>query len=304
MKRLLITALASLSLTASAGELVPIVWPFATGANQANFIRVIVEQANKEQSKYTFYYDNKPGAGGTIAARYVQDHKGIAILSSSSSYWIRPEFYPNESYKTSDFKPVMIECVGQPYSLVSAKYKSLEEIRKEKILNIGVILGSLTEANAREVQTLLPDTKLNFIPFNGTLVSTQEMIAGRLDLNIDLPAELKQWTDLGTVHVIGASGTKSYPGLPTWDSQGIKGFGGLVSNYQMVVSDKVNEKTRKELHAILRRAATDVVDLPVLYERDRCTGVSMDYKETNATYEKWSAYWPKKLQGLLKVNNE
>jgi tripartite-type tricarboxylate transporter receptor subunit TctC len=304
MKRLLAILLATLALSANAGQLVPIVWPFATGANQANFIRVIVEQANKEQNKYTFYYDNKPGAGGTIAARYVEDYKGIAILSSSSSYWIRPEFYPNESYKTSDFKPVLIECTGQPYSLVSAKYKSLEEIRKEKILNIGVILGSLTEANAREVQTLLPDTKLNFIPFNGTLVSTQEMIAGRLDLNIDLPAELKQWTDLDTVHVIGASGTKSYPGLPTWDSQGIKGFGGLVSNYQMVVSAKVDEPTRLELHKILRKAANNSAKLPALYDRDRCTGANMDYKETTAIYSKWSEYWPRKLQVLKKVNNE
>jgi tripartite-type tricarboxylate transporter receptor subunit TctC len=303
MKKLLAIIIATISLSAVAGQPVPIVWPFATGANQANFIRVIVEQANKEQNKYTFYYDNKPGAGGTVAARYIQNYKGIAILSSSSSYWVRPEFYPNESYSTADFKPVMIECTGQPYSVVSVKYKSLEEIRKEKFLNIGVILGSLTEANARELQTLLPNTQLNFIPFNGTLISTQEMLAGRLDLNIDLPAELKQWTDTGSVYVIGASGTREYPGLPTWYGQGIKGFGGLVSNYQMVVAGSVDEKTRKELHEILRKAANDSVELPALYDRDRCAAANMNFTETNTLYEKWSKYWSAKLQTLKKIND-
>ena len=304
MKKLLAVLLATLSLSAFAGKIIPIVWPAATGAAQANYIRVIIDQANKDQDKYTFIYDNKPGAGGTVAAKYVEAYNGIALLSYSSSYFIRPVFYPNESFNTADFKPVLIECTGQPYSIVSVKYKSLEEIRREKDLTIGVLLGSLTEANARELQTLLPNTHLTFVGYNGTTQSTQEVMAGRLDLNVDLPSELKPWVDAGKITVLGASGTKEYPGLPTWNSKGIKGFSDLVSNYQMVVhGSKVDEPTRQELHEILRKAARTAPGLQELYDSDRCTRADVDLKTTDALYAKWSKYWPDKLSNLKQVGN-
>lgn len=300
MKKLFVAFLATLSFSAFAGQPVPIVWPFGTGSAQANFIRVIVEQANKEQTKYTFYYDNKPGAGGTVAARYVQDYKGIAILSSSSSFWVRPQFYPNESYKNSDFVPVLIECTGQPYSITSKKYHNIEALRQQKNLNIGLILGSLTEANARQLQKVLPDTQLNFIGYQSTTQPALDLQSGVLDLTVELPAEVEQWINTRQVFVIGASGTVDYPGIRTWYSQGIKGFEGLVSNYQMVVSNKTDPATVKELHTILSSAAKNAPGLQDLYDRDRCVRSTRNLKQTNELYSQWLKYWPDKLQSLKK----
>jgi len=297
MKKIIAIALAFISLSVRAGQVVPIVWPAATGSAPANYIRVIIDQANKDQTKYTFVYDNKVGAGGTIAAKHVLSYNGISILSYSSSYFIRPVFYPTD-YNIADFKPVLIECTGQPFSIVSTKYKSLEDLRKEKDITIGVLYGSLTEAVARELQTLLPDTHLTLVGYNGTTSGLQEVLAGRLDLNVSLPNDIEQFEKIGKISVIGASGTRQYPGLQTWYSQGIKGFTGLVGNYQMVVPITVKESVRKELHEILRKAARTAPDLQKLYDADRCSRADVDLKDTDILYTQWSKYWPEKLNSL------
>jgi tripartite-type tricarboxylate transporter receptor subunit TctC len=167
MKKILLSLITMLSLTANAGTTVPIVWPFSISSNQANFIRLIIEEANKQQDKYTFIFENKPGAGGTLAAQYVLNYNGIAIISSSSSFFVRPQFYPypKESHRVEDFRPVMVECVNQPYGIISTKYKSFDELRKQERVTIGANYGSLTEAMARELQRALPNTQVDIIPF-------------------------------------------------------------------------------------------------------------------------------------------
>lgn len=301
MKKLFAIILAVIALAASAApQTVPIVWPFAVGAQQANYIRAIVEEANKQQDKYNFIFENKPGAGGTVAARYVNGYQSLAILSSSSSFFVRPQFYPNESYRNEDFKPVLIECLAQPYAIVSGKYSSVEELRKQKSLTIGLIQGSLTEAMGRQLQSMLPNTELVFVGYQGTHQPTLEMLAGNLDLNVDLPAYATQWIEDGKLKLIGASGTKDYKNFKTFHSQGVKGFEGLVSNYQMVVRADTDPAVAEELHAILRKAANASPGLPRLYADDYCSQADMNFKQTNDIYARWLKYWPEKLQSLKK----
>jgi tripartite-type tricarboxylate transporter receptor subunit TctC len=303
MKKIIAIMLATLSLSVFAGQQVPIVWPFAPGATEGVFIRTMIEEANKQQSKYTFYFESKPGAGGTVGARYVQSYNGIAILSSSSSFFARPEFYPLESYQTSDFTPVMIECTGQPYVVLSSKYKTIEDLRKQKNLTVGVILGAMAEVQARQLQLQLPDTKLTFVGFNGTLQGTQEVIAGRMDLNISVPEDSKDWIATGKVNAIGISGTKNLPNLKTFQSQGVKGFEELVGNYMMVTRTDVPSATVSEIHDILMQAARSAPTLTTLYDSAACIPADTTLEQANKSYAKWKAYWPEKLQSLKNINN-
>ena len=288
------------AITAHAGQVVPIVWPFSVGSNQVNFIRAIIDEANKQQTKYTFVTEFKAGAGGTVAAQYVRSHNSIALLSSSSSFYVRPEFYPNptESHSTSDFKPVLIECTGQPYSINSVKYKTIDDVRKQKSLTIGVGLGSLTEAVARQFQQVVPNTELVFVPYSGTLQSLNDVLAGTLDLNVGLPTETLQFANMGKVTVIGATGTKEHPFFPTFNGQGVKGFEGLVSNYQMVIKSSTDSDVVEELHTILRRAAKSSKTLQGFYAIDYCTGVDFDFNRTNEFFTQQTKYWPTKLKSL------
>jgi len=292
MKKLLLSISAFvLTVSCYAQQAVPVVWPFAPGSNQANYARAIIDEANKQQTKYLFHFENKPGAGGAIAANYVLNHNGIALLTSSSSFFVRPVYYPNESYNTKDFTPVIIQCTGQPYIVVSAKYKTLADLKLQSKLTIGATLGSLTEALGREVKNNLPITDMAFIGYNNTLQPTQEMIGGILDLNVDLPASTVQWIESGKINVIGTSGIRDYPLFKSFYSQGVKGFEDLVSNYQMVVNAKTDPTTVQELHNILRKASKDSIVLPTLYKNDYCAQADVDLKTTNAMYDRWSKNW-------------
>lgn len=278
-------------------QTVPIIWPFSVGSNQVTFIRHIIEDANKQQNKYNFVVDFKAGAGGYIAARYVQDYKGLAIISSSSSFFSRPVFYPNESHKVEDFKPVYIECTGQPYLILSSKFKSFDELKKQERLTIGANLGSITEAMVRELQASLPNVKVDLVPYaSGTLGPTQEVLAGRLDLNVDLPGESMQFVESGKLNVVGSSGTTDYKNMKTFNSQGLKGFAGLTSSYGMYVKKDTDPAVTKELHEILSKSAIAAGSkLQDAYARDYCQGVNLTLKESNDTFDKWVKYWPAKL---------
>lgn len=285
-----------LAVSSYAQQSVPIVWPFAPGSNQANFARAIVEEANKQQTKYLFHFENKPGAGGSIAANYVLNYNGIALLTSSASFFVRPVYYPNESHKTSDFTPVLIQCTGQPFVIVSGKYKSVNELKSQSKLNIGANIGSLTEALARELKTNLPISDLAIVGYQNTLQPTQEMIGGTLDLNVDLPTGIIQWVENGKINVIGSSGTTEYPNIKTFHSQGIRGFENLISNYQIVASAKTDTAVVQELHAILRKASRDSEKLASLYKADYCTQSDVDLKTANVMYDRWSKSWPSWLK--------
>ena len=298
MRKLLLALMIAFTSTSYAGQVIPIVWPFSVGSNQVNFVRAIIDEANKQQSKYTFIVEFKAGAGGTVAAQYVKNHNGIVLLTSSSSFYTRPEFYPNESHSTEDFKPVLIECTGQPYSITSVKYKSIDEIRKQKSLTIGLGLGSLTEAVARQFKQLLPNTELLFVPYSGTLQPMMDMLGGNLDLNVDLPSSSVQYVNTGKINIIGSSGTREHPSFPTFAGQGIKGFDGLVGNYQIVIKASADPALVQELHAILRKGAASSKVLQEHYASDYCTGVDFDFNKTNDFYVQQTKYWPAKLKSL------
>jgi tripartite-type tricarboxylate transporter receptor subunit TctC len=280
---------------------VPIVWPFSVGSNQVNFIRAIIDDANKKQDKYVFYVEFKPGAGGTIAARYVENYKGLALLSSSSSFFVRSFYYPNESHKVENFKPVLIECTGQPMAVVSKTFSSIDELKNQKRLTVGANFGSLTEAVVRQLQQALPGVEIDIVPFPGTVQGTQEVLAGRLDLNIDTPGESLQWLELGRLNMIGSTGTVENKHFKTFNSQGIRGFSGLTNNYMMVAGSKTDSATVRELHEILRASAQAAsVRLREFYARDYCVEADLNFKQTNDLFNKWSAYWPEKLNSLSK----
>ena len=290
------------TLAQAAPQPVPIVWPFSIGSNQVNFIRTIIDDANKKQNKYSFYIEFKPGAGGTVAAQYVDKHKSLALLSISSSFFVRPFYYPTESHKVENFKPVLIECTGQPLAIVSKKFNTIDELKNQKRLTIGANHGSLTEALVRELQQILPNTELDLIPYPGTVQATQDVLADRLDLNVDTPGESLQWLEIGRINMIGASGTVENKHFKKFNSQGIKGFSGLTNNYMMLASSKTDEATVKELHEILRSSAqATAIRLREHYARDYCVEADLNFKQTNDIFNKWSTYWPEKLNSLSKA---
>lgn len=298
MKKLLalVIALTSLSVFANVKQNVPIVWPFSVGSNQVNFVRAIIEEANKQQNRYQFVVDFKSGAGGTVAAQYVARTDQLTLLTSSSSFFVRPVYYPNESHNTNDFRPIYIECTGQPMTILSLKYKTLDELRKQKRLTIGVGLGSVTEAAARELQKVLPNTEVDFIPYGGVLPAVQDVLGGNLDLAASWISDTKQFVETGKLSSIGITGTRDFEGFKSFHSQKIRGFEDLVGNYLIVAPARISDQQAEELHNILRKGAQTSTTLKGYYDSDICSGVDLNWQQTQEIYKRWQQYWPAKLK--------
>lgn len=296
MKKLLILFFTFFLGISFAKQNVSIVWPFSIGANQVNFLRLIIDEANKQQNKYNFIVEFKPGAGGTIGANHVLNNNQLTLLASSSSFFIRPVIYPNESYNTKDFRPIYIECIGQPLIISSSKYTSLNEIKKQSRLTIGITPGSVTEIAAKELRKHLLNTQLDFIPYQGAHLVLNDTISGNLDLAISWPADTKQLVESKKINVIGISGIKDFNQFKTFHSQNIKGFEDLVISYLIVANSKIADDQAEELHKILKRGAQSSLNIKNLFDADICTPVDYNWNQTNEIYIRWQNYWFEKIK--------
>ena len=131
MKKFLIAlAVAMAAFSTQAQQQISIIWPFGMGDTQAQYSRSLVEELNRSQKKYTFILENRPGAGATIGAKHVATTPNT-ILSASTAFFVRPNFYPNESHNVADFRPLMTQCAA-PMLIVSKKYKSWRDIDRNQ----------------------------------------------------------------------------------------------------------------------------------------------------------------------------
>ena len=294
MKNILVVLLALVTFTTNAQTVVPIYWPFSISSTQSNFVRLIIDQANKDQKKYTFILEHKPGAGGSIAVKTLSSNNNLALSAHSSSFFVRPLIYTENTYNFKDFTPVLIQCVGQPHVIVSVKYKNFEELQKQKFLTIGAIIGSLTEIQAKQLKKLLPNTEVTIVGFQGTPETTQQVMAKNLDLGVDLPANLIQWVELNKLNVIGTSGSISHKNFPAFSKIGVNGFESFVSDYFIVANANVKPEVVVELNNILQHASR-TNELKELYEKDFCKKEDLTLQQSNDTFKKWADTWPKLL---------
>jgi tripartite-type tricarboxylate transporter receptor subunit TctC len=299
MKKLLVILLASLTFTVNAQTVVPIYWPFGIASAQANHIRSVIEQANKDQKKYNFILEHKPGAGGSIAVKAVASHNGIVLTSHTSSFFISPMVQPDNGYNFKDFTPVLIQCVNQPTFITSSKYKSFEEIQKQKFLSVGVA-GSFTELQGKQLQKSLPNTEVTIVRFLGTPEARFQVLAKNIDLGVDFPLGAIPLIEANKLNVIGSSGNiifdKKYP---VFSKFGISGFENLVMGSMILTSSNVKTEIITELHNILNYASR-APELNEAYEKDFCKKSDLSLQQSNELYKKWSETWPVKVTELLK----
>ena len=163
MKQLIAALLlATFSLLAMAKETITIVYSWGASDQAANFYRTLATESNKIQDKYNFIIDYKPGAGGSIAAKYVESNTNV-ILANSSALFIRPIFYPEGSHDPIMFKSIMPMCLA-PLVIVSGKYKSWADVPGNKPITIGHSgNGSTTHLIAVQIAEKFPNLEIRSI---------------------------------------------------------------------------------------------------------------------------------------------
>jgi len=299
MKKILGLLLAISALTASARDVVTIYYAFSPADSVANYGRNIAEEANRLQDKYTFLFDTKPGAGNAVAVNFVKANPNT-ILFTSSAFFIRPNLYPNESYSLSEFREIVPFCYG-PMAVTSFKYKSWDEVPKDKPLNIGISgLGATSHLISLQIVEKYPN--MQPIPFKSPSESMLGMASGSIDLNVDFISGADTWSrdTVGKqkLYVLGITGAKTIHGYRPLAQLG---FPSILKSmdlpHHMVVPVTTPPEKFNEWRAILVRAA-QTKSVNDAYQVDSCRANVLKDNELEPWYTNQVEQWRRLTQNV------
>jgi tripartite-type tricarboxylate transporter receptor subunit TctC len=293
MKKLILLAiLAIFSITALAKETVKIFYAFSAADSIANYGRTLVDVANRQQDKYLFVFDVKPGAGGAVSAQYVDQNPSDTILMSSAAFFVRPNFYPKDSHSIDHFQQLKVLCTA-PMAIASTKYVDWKSVPQDRPVTIGISgLGATSHLDALQIQKRFP--QLQPVPFKSTTDAINALEGGFIDMSVGFLSEYKPWQGYNEGHramtIMGITGKTSVAGVPTLASQGFKLLDQMSNPQQLIISSKISKAKREEWFAILDQAARskEVLDS---YAIDDCVPNTMTSQQNLKFFDRQKKLW-------------
>ncbi len=182
--------------------------------------------------------DNRPGAGGTIAAAAVAaaPADGYTLLWASSSIPLFPHMYDNLRFDPiKDLAGVAPVAEGGLVMLTrpNAPWKTLAELvahgksrPKGTITYASAGIGS----NAYLFSELFAQAvglELVHVPYKGSSAALTDVLSGQVDFVFDGPATGAPQVEAGRVRALAFSTAKRsafLPNIPTMEEAGVKGF--------------------------------------------------------------------------------
>ena len=241
------------------------VWGFAVGSTQGTYFRAILDQANQEQNKYEFQFDHRPGAGGAIATRYVNDQKTPAILAHSAAYFVRPYLYPDTPYNFNQFKPLLI--MGQAPAVLMTKGKTIEQLLKQPRIVLGTAgTGSSTHLMAETLKKYAKNNEVVMIHYKDTNEAYLAVLGGHIDGTFEFLGDAKAKAT-ADVTFAGITGRTSIEGIATLKDKGMQEMENLSGIFAIYVPVAMPDSTYKELRDILLRAEQHS-SVQTLYRKD------------------------------------
>ena len=197
--------------------------PFTAGSSTDIMGRALAERMTLSMGQ-PIIIENRPGAGGTIAAAAVAkaDPDGYTVLVHSGSHAINPAIYKDLAYDTlKDF--VSVAGLGSvPNILITTpgRYKNLADlvatVKAKPPLSFNYASAGIGTATHLSAEKFLLSSQLEIqhVPFKGSPEAITEVAAGRLEFYMaPINAALPLIKD-GRVTALASSGSKRSPSLP------------------------------------------------------------------------------------------
>lgn len=298
MKKILAVLLVAFALSAQAKENVTIIYGFSAADNAANYSRTLAEEANKIQNKYNFMFDVKPGAGQVVAFNYVKDTPDH-IFMTSGAYWLRPNFYPNQSYNVNEFRTIMTQC-SVPFAVASSKYSSWKEVPKDQQITIATSgLGVVSHLTALQIQKVYPNSII--VPFKSTVDALVSTLSGQTDLAIGFVGDIEKYQDEKSkrhLDILGTTGPKYVGTHPNLASQGFPAsLAKMNTPYNFMVPRSFPEQKAQEIRKILLKVEgkKSVRDA---YALDYCQPFQIPAKDLAQWWDDQNKYWTNLTIGI------
>ena len=233
--------------------------PFSPGSGTDIIARTVGEAMSKNIGQPVIV-ENKPGAGGTIAAAQVArgEADGYTVLIHSSGHALNPAIYPNLPYDTLRDLTGITPLASMPNVLVVSPargWKTVADLVAAAKVKPGQLnyasagIGSATHMNAEKFR-LQAGIEAQHVPFKGTPEALTDVIGGRNDwffapLSAALP--LVREGKLQALAVSTPTRAAVLPAVPTSVEAGVPG-----SDYifwvAMIVSSATPPAVMQRLH--------------------------------------------------------
>ena len=296
MKILLATVLAALSFSVCARENITLVYAWTAADTAANFHRTLLDEANKIQNRYNFIFDTRPGAGGSIAANHVLNTPNT-LLAHASAFFIRPNFFPNESHDISKFRALFPQCAA-PAAITSKRWRSWSEVPTDRPITIGMSgMGTTTHLIAHQLTSKYP--LLTIVPFKSTSEAILSVMSDSTDLAVNFLGDSQQYVDQKRINVLGITGSQPVNGIATLSSQGFtKNLESMNVPAQILIPVTFPDAKAADIRGIFLQAGRRA---PVLdsYRPDFCqSNNQMPTAELAAWYSRQTSEWRRLTQGI------
>jgi tripartite-type tricarboxylate transporter receptor subunit TctC len=301
MKRLISTLTLIAAVVASSAALaqaaypskpIRFIVPFTAGSGTDTIARVVGDVMGRGLGQ-PIIIENKPGAGGTIAAAMVAkgEADGYTVLIHSSGHALNPAIYPNLSYDTLRDLTGVTPLAALPNVMVVSPargWKTVADVvaaakAKPGALNYASAgVGSATHLNAEKFK-LQAGIDAVHVPFKGTPEALSDVIGGRDDwFFAPLTAALPLVKDgkLLALAVSTPQRTPALPQVPTTLEAGIPG-----SDYTFWVGMIVASGTPQPVVKRLHDEAIKALASPEVKERMKLLGADpfpMEQAQFNA----------------------
>jgi len=230
----------------------------------------IIAQKLYESWKQQVIIDNRPSAGGIIAAQTAASATpdGYTLLSVSASHAVAPAIYSKLPYDTVKGFSGITTTVNSPALLVVSPAlgpKTVKELLALARAKPGQLnfssggIGSATHFSA-ELFKSLANIDVQHVPYKGIPESLTEVVTGRVQFTLSPFSVALPLVKEGKVLALGVTSAKRnpvLPDLPTIAEAGVPGY-----KWETWFGLLVPAKTPRPILAKLNREITRILELP------------------------------------------
>jgi tripartite-type tricarboxylate transporter receptor subunit TctC len=282
---------------------VRILVPYGPGGVADTTVRLLAQKLN-ERLGQQFVIENRPGAGGIIAAKAgaTAPPDGYTLALTGNGTAISRSLFKSLPYDVlKDFKSVSVMAwldltIATKANGPLKTVKDIVEAAKKNPgkLNFGTIAPGSTQNLSAELFRLTSDITVAMVTFRTTPDLVTAILRGDIDVGFDYLAGFKASLTAGQLHAVASTGDKrspSTPNVPTVSESGMPDY--VVTSWNAVsmpagTPDAIVEFLSKEIREALK--SPDIQEKALQFGLDaRGTTPEEMQARMRADIEKWAA---------------
>ena len=219
---------------------------------------------------------------------------------TSGAYWLRPNFYPAQSYDVNEFRTIMTQC-SVPFAVASGKYSAWKEVPKDRPITIATSgLGVVSHLVALEIIKNYP-AGTTVVPFKSTTDALVATLGNQVDVVVGFVGDVEKYsseTSKAKLNILGTTGPNYVGKYPNLSSQGFPvALAKMNTPYNFMVPRSFPEAKAREIREILLQVENKK-SVRDSYALDYCQPFQIPEKELAHWWDDQNRYWTSLTVGV------